>query len=86
MRISALAMSSNLRGFSCWIFKMAGVSKLGQTDLIPKSPLEALGFLEFHKAVNIGDAASRLLVVMLILTYHLFLLCCCVFWSLWQEQ
>lgn len=74
MRISALAMASNLRGFSCWTFKMAGVSKSGQTDLTLKTPLESFGFVKFHKAVNTGDAASCLLVVILILTYHLFLL------------
>lgn len=42
MPISALVMSSNIRrAFNCWVFKMIGVSKPGQIDLLPKTPLES---------------------------------------------
>lgn len=46
MPISALVMSSNIRrAFHCWVFKMIGVSKPGQIDRLPKTPLESRGLL-----------------------------------------
>lgn len=46
MPISVLVMSSNIRrAFNCWVFKMIGVSKPGQIDLLLKTPLESCWLL-----------------------------------------